>query len=95
MYNINVYICNTQLEVILITLKLKIMKATAQQLERVTRDLQAIAKENLTVELIAGCIYAFGSELACLRLEHKYNNRAKSYCDFSKPRNSYFFVITD
>ena len=71
------------------------MKATSQQLERVKRDLQAIAKENLTVELIAGCIYAFGSELACLRLEHKYNNRAKSYCDFSKPRNSYFFVITD
>lgn len=75
--------------------RLKIMKVTAQQLERVTRDLQAIANENLTVELIAGCIYAFGSELACLRLEHECNNRAKSYCDFSIPRNSYFFVITD
>lgn len=70
------------------------MIATSQQLERVKRDLQAIAKENLTVELIGGCIYAFGSELACLRLEHKYNNTI-SYCDFSKPRNSYFFVITD
>lgn len=71
------------------------MNATAPQLERVKRDLQAIAKEPLTVELIAGFIYAFGTELACLRLEHKYNNRPKCYCAYSTPRNSYFFVIAD
>jgi len=71
------------------------MTATATQLERLTKDLQVIAKEQLDVQLVGGCIYAFGSELACLRLEHKYNNTAKAYCKFSDSINSFYFVINE
>lgn len=71
------------------------MEVTNEQLKRLKKHLEIIAKETLTVELIAGCVYAFGSELACLRLEHEYNNRPKWYCSYSKPKNSYFFVLND
>lgn len=38
--------------------------------ERVAREWGAIAGEQITIEQIGGVIYAFGSELACLRIEH-------------------------
>ena len=39
--------------------------------ERATQEWQGYAGEPIRVEEIGGVLYAFGSELACLRLEHK------------------------
>lgn len=43
-------------------------------LKRAKVDLERIAKEVLELDQIGGAIYAFGSELACLRLFHKYRH---------------------
>lgn len=40
-------------------------------LERTQREWSKIAGEELKIEKIGGVIYAFGSELGCLRLAHK------------------------
>lgn len=37
---------------------------------RATTEWSKYAQEPVKVELIGGTLYAFGSELACLRLEH-------------------------
>ena len=39
--------------------------------ERAQREWSRLAQEPVRVEKIGGEWYAFGSELACLRLEHK------------------------
>ena len=58
--------------------------------------LEFLCKEKLdSIELITGCIYVFGSELACLRLEKIYKNPDACYQGFSPVRNLHFFVITD
>jgi hypothetical protein len=49
------------------------MIATENQLDRLANDLGRVAKEPVTVEQISGAIYAFGSELATLRIFAKYN----------------------
>lgn len=46
--------------------------ATPAQMERLKRDWSAIAKEPIEIEAIGGAFYGFGSELAVLRLFHKY-----------------------
>lgn len=40
------------------------------QVNRAAKTWSEYAKEPVTVEEIGGQLYAFGSELACLRLEH-------------------------
>jgi hypothetical protein len=40
-------------------------------LARCAREWSALAGETVNVEHVKGAIYAFGSELACLRLAHK------------------------
>lgn len=47
------------------------LEITPKKLERVANDWSKIAGEEVAVEYIGGEFYAFGSELACLRLEHK------------------------
>jgi hypothetical protein len=42
-------------------------------IDRMKNDWLAIAKEEINVEYIDGAIYAFGSELAILRLFHNYS----------------------
>lgn len=51
------------------------------------------AKEDLELKEIDGTIYAFGSELACLRLFYVYHTFSKYDADvsFSKPMNSWYF----
>jgi len=63
------------------------------QIGRVTDDLQRIAGEELNVQVHGDAIFAFGSELACLRLEHKYNNRPKCRAAYSENRKSWYFII--
>lgn len=47
------------------------MVITPAQLKRAHDTWQRLAKEPITLEEISGVIYAFGSELAMLRLEHE------------------------
>ena len=42
------------------------------QSARVAKDWSDLAGENVTVENIKGTYYAFGSEVACLRLAYKF-----------------------
>lgn len=44
---------------------------TQEQLDRAAKVWSEYAGEAITVEDIAGVLYAFGSELAMLRLEHR------------------------
>ena len=44
---------------------------TEELRSRVAREWGGIAQESVRIEQIGGAIYAFGSELACLRIEHK------------------------
>jgi hypothetical protein len=58
------------------------------------REFEKHAKESLDVVSLGGALYAFGSELACLRLE-----RAYRYCgdragaDFSENRQTWYFRL--
>lgn len=44
---------------------------TEHQIARATKDWSALAGEALELERIGDTLYAFGSELACLRLHYK------------------------
>lgn len=44
------------------------MNLTDAQINRITSDYSAIAKEQVTIEQIGTSVYVFGSELATLRL---------------------------
>lgn len=65
---------------------------TEAQKSRLQRDWSKIAGEVITIEEIGGSVYAFCSELAALRLFHKYNCKSAK-ADFSTPRNSWFFRL--
>jgi hypothetical protein len=58
------------------------------------REFEMRAKSELDVQNIAGALYAFGSELSCLRLFYAYR-----YCEdkiafgFSEPRQQYYFRL--
>lgn len=63
-------------------------------LKRAKVDLERIAKEVLELDQIGGAIYAFGSELACLRLFYQYR-----YCGdrvatgFSENLKTWYFRL--
>lgn len=58
---------------------------------RAAKQWSTIAKEPVKVEVIGGTIYAFGSELACLRIHYEFR-----YCDgvhfgYSENLKSHYF----
>lgn len=65
---------------------------TEAQKARLQNDWNKMAGEEVTIEQIGGAFYAFCSELAALRMFHKYNCD-KARAAFSKPRNSWFFSL--
>jgi len=75
------------------------MEATKAQLERLNRDLKVMAKgEEIAVEEIGGTFYAFGSELATLRIFAKYNSGGCVYndrirCGYSENLKKFFVSI--
>ena len=69
------------------------MNITKNQIERVKQDFEAIAKEPLAVEHIDGMLYAFGSELATLRLLKKYREVSAAEARYSSNRASFYFRI--
>jgi len=64
-------------------------------INRVEKDWVAIAKEAVTVEQIGGAIYAFGSELAVLRLFHKYRHSDLNsiHANYSENMKTWFFRL--
>ena len=65
---------------------------TEAQISRLSCDWAAIAGEAITLEQIGSGVYAFGSELATLRLFRKFNS-SKATQDFSKNMNTFFFRL--
>ena len=65
----------------------------AERQNRVRIDWEDIAGEDLTVENIGGTLYAFGSELASLRLLAKYRHCAHADAKFSVTRKSWYFRL--
>ena len=69
---------------------------TNEQLKRLGYDWSGIANEKVTVEAIGGAIYAYGSELATLRLLKSYAyiaHTGKVAADYSVNLQTYFFRI--
>lgn len=52
--------------------------------DRAKQEWEPIAKEPLMTAVISGAYYAFGSELACLRLEHKMKTGRAAYSENMK-----------
>ena len=61
-------------------------------LKRVQRDWEQIAGETMDVEYIKSTMYGYGSELACLRLEHKYKS-PKARAFYSKNLQTWTFAL--
>jgi hypothetical protein len=62
--------------------------------QKAKTEFEKYAKETLTVEEIAGAIYAYGSELACLRLAQVYRYCGdRAAANYSKSRDTWFFRL--
>ena len=66
---------------------------TETHVKRVEEDWKTVAKEEIKIELIAGSLYAFGSELATLRLYRYYEGIDDSRQGFSDNLKSYYFCL--
>jgi hypothetical protein len=71
----------------------KDMEATTAQIERTTREWSQIASEPVRVEQIRGAMYAYGSELACLRLYRKFNGAPNVTSAYSANMQTWFFRV--
>ena len=61
---------------------------------RVKTDWEKIAKEDLIIEAtgtVQDAIYAYGSELACLRLEHAFRFADGAKADYSQTLQTWYF----
>jgi hypothetical protein len=64
---------------------------TAQQIaEKARIEWNPITSEPITCEFIKGTIYAYGSELACLRLEHK---MPKGRANYSQNLSTWYYAL--
>jgi hypothetical protein len=64
-------------------------------MKRVENDWVEIAQEPIKVEQIGGAIYAFCSEIAALRLFHKYRgtDESKIHANYSENLKTWFFRL--
>jgi hypothetical protein len=60
---------------------------------RVKRDWMEIAGEFVEVEYIKGTFYGYCSELAALRLEHKYRNTKQARAAYSENLGTWYFRL--
>ena len=62
--------------------------------EKAKAEFERYAKEPLSVEDIAGTLYAFGSELACLRLLNVYRDCGDAVkAAYSENQKTWFFRL--
>ena len=66
---------------------------TASQLARLKQDCESIARESLKVESISRTFYAYGTELACLRLLHRYRDCRGAAASYSENLNTWYFRL--
>ena len=66
------------------------MQITTSMIKRATNDWSKIAGEPVKVQQIGSMLYAFGSELATLRLFKKMPNKDQG---FSQGENSFYFMV--
>lgn len=74
------------------------MLTHAEKEQKTLKLFELYAQEKLTVELLGDTYYAFGSELACLRLFAKYNTNGASHnpkarVGYSQPKGSWYFSL--
>lgn len=64
------------------------------RLQRIINDWSKVAGETVTVEVMEEDMYAFGSEIACLRLEHHFK-RGKCETDtaYSVNLKTWYFLL--
>ena len=60
---------------------------------RVKRDWERIAGETLQVQQLTGAVYAFGSELATLRLLKEYRQSSGATANHSENRDAFYFRL--
>ena len=67
--------------------------STPERLEKHKKEWSILAGESVEIRIYENDIYAFGSELACLKLYYKFRNCEvdKIKVDFSKQLGSWFF----
>lgn len=63
---------------------------TDEQIARTQREYTGIAGEPVRIEVIRSTLYAFGSEIATLRLFRKMPNKRQGYSDNLK---SFYFSV--
>lgn len=68
------------------------MKFSETQIARAAAEWSKIAKEDVTVEQTGGTLYAFGSELACLRLFHAFRGTSTARVEYSTNLSTWFFA---
>jgi len=64
--------------------------AKLESLKNIWKD---VCKEDVEIEQISGAIYAFGSELACLRLLNYYYMNPRTKAAWSSNRNTWYFRL--
>jgi hypothetical protein len=63
-------------------------------LKRAKAEFEKHAKEALEVKELGGAVYAFGSEIACLRLFYVYRNSGKrANAGFSQNLKTWYFSL--
>jgi hypothetical protein len=70
-------------------------QTTKNQLKRLKKEWELITKEEINFDFIeeTGTFYAFGSELASLRLLKEYRNAKGADCGYSKNLKMHFFRL--
>ena len=67
---------------------------TGERLQRIADQWEKTAGERISIEVMEEDIYAFGSELACLRLEHHFK---KGICEtdvaYSTNLQTWYFML--
>lgn len=67
---------------------------TGERLQRIADQWQKAAGETLSIEVMEEDIYAFGSELACLRLEHHFKNgECETDVAYSTNLQTWYFLL--
>ncbi len=70
------------------------MDENTKRLEiRAAQEWTRLAQETVTVEVISGHMYAFGSELATLRLFKKFHKSEGVDCGYSVNLKTYYFSL--
>jgi hypothetical protein len=70
-----------------------ITEITDEHLKRWQKDASYYAEEPVEVEKIKGVLYAYGSELAVRRIEHKFRYSKNASFGYSKSRDSWYFGL--